>query len=42
MNKYISILKNTNMFNGITENEILGMLKCLNARTVTYKKMNIF
>ena len=37
MNKYISILKNTNMFNGITENEILGMLKSLNASTVTYK-----
>ena len=38
MKQYISLLKNTYMFNGINESEIEGMLKCLNARTMLYKK----
>lgn len=38
MQKYISILKNSKMFHGITENEIASMLSCLSARTVSYKK----
>lgn len=38
MKQYINLLKNTYMFNGINESEIEGMLKCLNARTMPYKK----
>lgn len=38
MKQYINLLKNTYMFNGINEYEIEGMLKCLNARTMLYKK----
>lgn len=38
MKQYINLLKNTYMFNGINESEIEGMLKCLNARTMHYKK----
>ena len=38
MKHYINLLKNTYMFNGINESEIEGMLKCLNARTMLYKK----
>lgn len=38
MKKYISILKETKMFNGITENEIESMLTCLNARLNAYPK----
>ena len=38
MKQYINLLKNTYMFNGINESEIEGMLKCLNARTMLYKK----
>lgn len=38
MKQYIKLLKNTYMFNGINESEIEGMLKCLNARTMLYKK----
>lgn len=38
MKQYINLLKNTYMFNGINECEIEGMLKCLNARTMLYKK----
>lgn len=38
MKQYINLLKNTYMFNGINESEIDGMLKCLNARTMLYKK----
>ena len=38
MKQYLNLLKNTYMFNGINESEIEGMLKCLNARTMLYKK----
>ena len=38
MKQYINLLKNTYMFHGINESEIEGMLKCLNARTMLYKK----
>ena len=38
MEKYISILKNTNLFLGIDEKEITAMLGCLNAKVVSYKK----
>ena len=38
MKQYINLLKNTYMFNGINESEIESMLKCLNARTMLYKK----
>lgn len=38
MKQYINLLKNTYMFNGINESEIEGILKCLNARTMLYKK----
>lgn len=38
MKQYINLLKKTYMFNGINESEIEGMLKCLNARTMLYKK----
>ncbi len=38
MKQYIPLLKNTNMFHGITETEIASMLGCLGARVVSYKK----
>ncbi len=38
MEKYISILKNTRLFSGVGDNEILLMLSCLGARTSNYKK----
>lgn len=38
MKKYIPILKNTQLFSGVGENEILCMLECLGARVATYKK----
>ncbi|MDO5015051.1 MAG: Crp/Fnr family transcriptional regulator [Clostridia bacterium] len=36
-----SFLKNTNLFHGISEDEIKYALKCLNARQKTYKKNEI-
>ncbi|MGN0343431.1 MAG: Crp/Fnr family transcriptional regulator [Lachnospiraceae bacterium] len=38
MKKYIPILKRTQMFAGISDDEISSMLGCLNARLFTYKK----
>ena len=38
MKKYVPLLKNTNMFQGINENEITAMLSCLSARTCQFKK----
>lgn len=38
MKKYIPILKNTQMFSGVAEGEISGMLSCLGARIFSYKK----
>lgn len=38
MKKYISILKRTKLFAGVSEGEIDAMLSCLDARLRTYKK----
>ncbi len=38
MKKYISVLKNTRLFRGVEDAEIISMLKCLNARPRTYRK----
>ncbi|MBQ8762954.1 MAG: Crp/Fnr family transcriptional regulator [Clostridia bacterium] len=38
MKKYIPVLKRTQMFAGVGENEIGSMLSCLGARLCTYKK----
>lgn len=38
MEKYVKILKNTSLFSGVAEEEILAMLGCLNASLKTYKK----
>ncbi len=38
MNKYIPILKRTQMFSGVGESEIASMLSCLGAQMRTYKK----
>ena len=38
MKDYIKVLKNTNMFSGINEEEISSMLSCLSAKTMTYHK----
>lgn len=38
MKKYISILKNTQLFAGVDDNEILSMLDCLQGKLSTYKK----
>ncbi len=38
MKKYISVLKRTQMFSGIAEDEIQSLLSCLNAKKNYYKK----
>lgn len=38
MRKYIPILKKTQMFSGVADDEIFAMLSCLNARVFNYKK----
>ena len=38
MEKYIEILKRTKLFSGVADNEISAMLKCLQAKSLTYKK----
>jgi len=38
MKKYLHILKNTSLFQGICEDEIEGMLQCLGARTREFAK----
>ena len=38
MKKYVSILKRTQMFAGVGDDEIISMLSCLGARLSTYKK----
>ena len=38
MKKYIPVLKRTQMFAGVGEEEIISMLSCLGARLMTYKK----
>ena len=38
MEKYLPLLKNSNMFRGVSEDEIKSMLSCLDAKVVSYKK----
>ncbi|MBQ7338718.1 MAG: Crp/Fnr family transcriptional regulator [Clostridia bacterium] len=38
MKKYISVLKNTILFSGVSEEEIAPMFSCLDAKLRTYKK----
>ena len=38
MKNYISILKNTQLFSGVGDDEISAMLGCLQAKLCTYKK----
>ena len=38
MKKYVSVLKRTQLFAGVGEDEIASMLSCLGARLYTYKK----
>lgn len=38
MKKYSSVLKKTQMFSGVSEEEMSGMLGCLGARLKTYQK----
>lgn len=38
MKKYFQILKRCPLFQGITENELLGMLECLGARVIQFRK----
>lgn len=38
MKKYVSVLKKTKLFSGVSEKEITAMLSCLGARLCTYKK----
>ena len=38
MEEYIEILKQTQLFSGVCENEISAMLNCLQAKYVTFKK----
>ena len=38
MKKFIPILKQTSLFNGVSEDEIYAMLGCLQAKLQTYKK----
>ena len=38
MKKYVSVLKRTQLFAGVGDDEIVSMLSCLGARLYTYKK----
>lgn len=38
MREYITLLKNTTMFEGIHESDIPSLLGCLNTKVITYKK----
>ena len=38
MKKYIAILKHTQLFSGVSDDEISSMLDCLQAKLLTYKK----
>ena len=38
MKKYVAVLKRTQMFAGVGDEEINAMLSCLGARLFTYKK----
>ena len=38
MKKYVSVLKRTQLFSGVGDDEIISMLSCLGAKLFTYKK----
>ena len=38
MEKYIGILKRTQLFSGVSESEISAMLNCLQAKMLTFRK----
>ena len=38
MKKYLSLLKNSKLFQGISEDEFTSMLECLSAVTLDYHK----
>ena len=38
MENYIEILRHTKLFSGVADNEISAMLKCLQAKSLTYQK----
>ena len=38
MKKYLSLLKNSKLFQGISEDELISMLDCLSAVTRSYRK----
>lgn len=38
MKEYVPVLKNTKLFSGVGDNDIISMLSCLGARLKTYKK----
>lgn len=38
MKKYLNVLKRTKLFSGIGEDEVLGMLSCLQAKKAEFKK----
>ena len=38
MKKYVSVLKRTQLFSGVGDDEIISMLSCLGARLFTYNK----
>ena len=38
MQKYLSILRNSPFFKGLTDNEILSILHCVNATTISKKR----
>lgn len=41
MKRYFGILKNTELFSNISEQDLGGMLKCLNASVKSYSKNNV-
>ena len=38
MEKYIPLLRRTGLFDGISDNEIISLLRCLDARVRTYNR----
>ena len=38
MKKYVSVLKRTQLFSGVGDDEIVSMLSCLGAKLFTYEK----
>ena len=42
MKKYLPILRNSPFFKGLTDNEILSILHCVNATTISKNEILIF